>query len=527
MINNTNSKNGNGHLVDDSDPATTVYWSQGLGNPDYLPFEPGSQPISMSMLMPLDIIIFDSRRNVLMFNPCLEPVQYRLSTLKRLGVDGVVIDVWWGLVQRDDLDSYDWQIYKSFFSICGQIGLKVSAILSFHSCGCNIGDVNIPLPKEVVETAKANGAFYMDKRKFSGEEYITLGADHAHIFKGRRTAPQLYHDFMRSFVDNFLDFKDVIVSVEIGMGPCGELRYPSYPYRDDVWCFPHIGEFQCFDPYMLMNMVVEFGDDYHTLSDKLINETGNYNQLPQYTQFFHPEDGIPNDPLRERFVRWYSQCLLNHGKYILGIAVRVLRRLEVSVVAKVAGIHWQYLNGHAAEITAGYYNFMPGEVVTLKRMFPQAYESFVKDSFYYKLAEICETLHVDIDYTCFELTHHSMSPRTGSHPEKLFQQVLTALSLNGVWMRGENALPMDQVSAFQKTLDSCKQARHLLTGFAYLREHPGLICKGLVQDNFANFICELKKLYEKKQDNPPPEYNCKMLDASPSPYRMSDASPYM
>ena len=33
----------------------------------------------------------------------------------------------------------------------------------------------------------------------------------------------------------------------MGLGPCGELRYPSYPETDGTWKFPGIGEFQCYD----------------------------------------------------------------------------------------------------------------------------------------------------------------------------------------------------------------------------------------------------------------------------------------
>ena len=38
-----------------------------------------------------------------------------------------------------------------------------------------------------------------------------------------------------------------IQEIQVGMGPAGELRYPSYPEQDGVWKFPGIGAFQCFD----------------------------------------------------------------------------------------------------------------------------------------------------------------------------------------------------------------------------------------------------------------------------------------
>ena len=50
---------------------------------------------------------------------------------------------------------------------------------------------------------------------------------------------------MRSFRVEFdLYFEDGIISeIEIGLGACGELRYPSYPAKHG-WKYPGIGEFQ-------------------------------------------------------------------------------------------------------------------------------------------------------------------------------------------------------------------------------------------------------------------------------------------
>ena len=40
-------------------------------------------------------------------------------------------------------------------------------------------------------------------------------------------------------------YPSTISSVEVGMGPAGELRYPSYQLSK--WTFPGIGAFQCYD----------------------------------------------------------------------------------------------------------------------------------------------------------------------------------------------------------------------------------------------------------------------------------------
>lgn len=46
----------------------------------------------------------------------------------------------------------------------------------------------------------------------------------------------------------------VITEVTVGMGPAGELRFPSYPEGDGRWRFPGVGEFQCYDRYMLEDL---------------------------------------------------------------------------------------------------------------------------------------------------------------------------------------------------------------------------------------------------------------------------------
>lgn len=50
---------------------------------------------------------------------------------------------------------------------------------------------------------------------------------------------------MRSFRVEFNEFfEDGFISeIEIGLGACGELRYPSYP-ANHGWEYPGIGEFQ-------------------------------------------------------------------------------------------------------------------------------------------------------------------------------------------------------------------------------------------------------------------------------------------
>lgn len=56
---------------------------------------------------------------------------------------------------------------------------------------------------------------------------------------------QVYFDFMRSFRTEFNDLftEGLITAIEIGLGPSGELKYPSFSERIG-WRYPGIGEFQ-------------------------------------------------------------------------------------------------------------------------------------------------------------------------------------------------------------------------------------------------------------------------------------------
>jgi len=63
-----------------------------------------------------------------------------LMALKKAGVEGVMVDVWWGLVEKDGPSVYNWRGYTDLMEMAKQVGLKVQAVMSFHQCGGNVGD---------------------------------------------------------------------------------------------------------------------------------------------------------------------------------------------------------------------------------------------------------------------------------------------------------------------------------------------------------------------------------------------------
>lgn len=48
-----------------------------------------------------------------------------LKALKNIGVDGVMVDCWWGLVERKDPQKYNWSSYRDLFSLVRELKLKL------------------------------------------------------------------------------------------------------------------------------------------------------------------------------------------------------------------------------------------------------------------------------------------------------------------------------------------------------------------------------------------------------------------
>jgi beta-amylase len=61
-----------------------------------------------------------------------------MEALKNVGVAGVVVDVWWGVVGREGPNQYDWKAYVDLVQMVESLGLRLKMVLSFH--GCKNGD---------------------------------------------------------------------------------------------------------------------------------------------------------------------------------------------------------------------------------------------------------------------------------------------------------------------------------------------------------------------------------------------------
>ena len=129
-----------------------------------------------------------------------------LQMLKKAGVEGVMIDVWWGIVEHAGPQQYDFSAYQRLFATAAQAGLKIQAVMSFHAAGGNVGDTcKIGLPKWISDIGISNpDIFYTDKHGYRNKECLSLGCDSEPLFWGR-TPVNMYRDFISAFADTFDD----------------------------------------------------------------------------------------------------------------------------------------------------------------------------------------------------------------------------------------------------------------------------------------------------------------------------------
>ncbi|KAG4922426.1 hypothetical protein JHK84_051265 [Glycine max] len=433
----------------------------------------------------------------------------QLKVLKSVHVDGVMVDCWWGIVEAHAPQEYNWNGYKRLFQMVRELKLKLQVtiisliivscsladsiclmwclvlltldqvVMSFHECGGNFGDdVCIPLPHWVAEIGRSNpDIFFTDREGRHNPECLSWGIDKERVLRGR-TALEVYFDFMRSFRVEFDEyFEDGLISmIEVGLGPCGELRYPSCPVKHG-WRYPGIGEFQCYDQYMLKSLRKAAEVRGHAIWARGPDNAGTYNSQPHETGFFC--DGGDYDGFYGRFfLSWYSQVLIDHGNRVLSLAKLAFE--GSCIAAKLSGIYWWYKTAsHAAELTAGYYN------------------PCNRDG-YAAIMTMLKTNGINLNIPCVDLhtlNQHEGFPETFADPEGLVWQVLNAGWEVDLPVTSQNGFPCLNRVGYNKVLDNAKpmndpDGRHF-SSFTYLRLSSLL----MERQNFIEFERFVKRMH--------------------------------
>jgi len=386
-----------------------------------------------------------------------------------MGVKGVMIDVWWGLTELSP-QTYRFDGYLRVAELARARGLHLQPIMSFHRCGGNVNDdCNITLPAWALSAAREHSLFYQDQWGYQNEEVLSLSADYMRVFASAsgslRTGLSVYEDFMRAFAKAFSGYLSdgTIDNVQVGLGPAGELRYPSYPSAR--WTYPGVGAFQAFDPQMLQSLRSAAKAAGHAEWNSPPTDAGSYNSTPSTTAFF--KTGYSTDYGRF-FLDWYQGQLMQHGKDLLKSAISIFG--STSVAGKIAGIHWWYGdNSHAAELTAGYYNANGND----------AYEDF---------AQMMDTAH--FDFTCLEMTDAAQAGcNCNSKPEELVRQAIDAVRHYDGIMAAENALNTYSQEGYDQILNQLRYGKGYLKAFTYLRLSSTLF-EAKNWDLFVKFVAD-------------------------------------
>ncbi|CDF37844.1 Beta amylase, GH14, Bam1 [Chondrus crispus] len=372
-----------------------------------------------------------------------------------------MVDVWWGLCEPAP-GVYTFDKYVALAKLCRAKGLKVQATLSMHACGGNVGDsINIPLPPWVVAAADEHSFWFTDRARAVTKEYISFGADHAPVLPAgpraatgdTRTPVQAYEMFARAFVDAMREHAllgSVVTELQVGVGPCGELRYPGYPM--DRWQFPGIGQFQCYDEYLLQDLrkcVQETGSAEVKGAAMPPEGTGGYNDTPRRTEFFRR--GYKGEAGRF-FLRWYSERMLRHGEDVLKAVRGVVEGEDLVLAVKVSGVHWwKHSASRAAEATSGY---MLG----------------AGEPAYGEIARMLKRYDCVLDFTCLEMrTIDQPWLRARCGPRQLVAEVFEAARKEGVRVAGENALERYDDVAYRQIVRAFRRCRAQRYGFTLLR----------------------------------------------------------
>ncbi|PIN14440.1 Beta-amylase [Handroanthus impetiginosus] len=330
--------------------------------------------------------------------------------------------------------------------------------MAFHEYGGHdSGGIFISLPQWILEIGKSNqDIFFTDREGRRNTECLSWGIDKERILGGR-TGIEVYFDFMRSFRTEFDDlFTECLISaVEIGLGASGELKYPSFSERMG-WRDPGIGEFQCYDKYLLQNLRKAANLRGHSFWARGPDNAGFYNSKPHETGFFC-ERGDYDSYYGRFFLHWYTQVLIDHADKVLTLVSLAFE--EIPIVVKIPAVYWWYkTTSHAAELTAGYYN--PSNQDGYSRLFEVLKKHGVTMKF---VIPGLQASYQEIDEAL-------------SDPEGLSWQVLNSAWDRGISVAGQNSQPCYDREGFMRLVETARPRndpdRHHFSLFVFQQPSP-------------------------------------------------------
>ncbi|TKY54103.1 Inactive beta-amylase 9 [Spatholobus suberectus] len=299
-----------------------------------------------------------------------------------------------------------------------KVGLKLHVTLCFHGSKTP----NIPLPRWVSQIGESqpNNIFFTDRAGQHYNECLSLAVDHLPVLDGK-TPVQVYHSFCESFKLSFSSFmSSTITGITMGLGPDGELRYPSHSQLPSNHKTQGVGEF-----HMLKHMEILYGG----LVVHMMPPT--YDQSPNSNSFFR-DGGSWESTYGDFFLSWYAQQLITHGDCLFSLAASTFSDTGVQVYGKIPLMHsWYRTQSHPSELTAGFYN-------TIKR---DGYEPVVKMF----ARNSCKMILPGMDVSDASQPHETLSS-----PEMLLAQIMESCRKHGVKVSGQNSSESGALGGFEQ-----------------------------------------------------------------------------
>lgn len=282
--------------------------------------------------------------------------EYTLDRGKSIGIDGISVDLWWGLAEKAS-GEFDFSYYKDVFQSIKDRGLKIIPIISFHACGTNVGDANtIPIPDWVWDVEGVEK--YKSSQYKECPEVVSLWSDD-------KIMPY-YERFINAFCDQMGEFSECIDEIIISTGPAGELRYPSYNSHDDRTDYPFAGALQCYSDKAQADFQKHLLNQYQSLEGINATWQTHYQNIeeivPANLPYMHdPVTFYGSQPFKDLY-DWYNAALLNHGKTMMQTANTAIQGQfrDAPIGLKLAGIHWRMADGSVpriAELNGGVIRF--------------------------------------------------------------------------------------------------------------------------------------------------------------------------
>ncbi|MBZ0189345.1 MAG: family 14 glycosylhydrolase, partial [Candidatus Obscuribacterales bacterium] len=320
----------------------------------------GQSKITLNAMAPLLVGVDPANPLGSSSRPHWQAFERDLVAAKKLGIEGISTDVWWGMIEPRP-GKFDWRYYDHLSTTIQKHGLKWVPILSLHQAGGNVGDnVNIPIPLWVWNKAGSR----VPSRNPDAVKFVSEQGNKSHEYVSYWGTPYIIDrkaNVMKEFQSHFAGKAHSISELNISLGTAGEIRYPSYNSHDQGSGYPTRGALQAYSELAkasFRNYSIKKYGSVEAVKEAWGPEFKDGIGPPREPQSFFDQGKHLNTRYGRDFFDWYSDSLLNHGRLMLGTAVDVFGAkgapfAGIDIGAKMPGVHWRVGSKEGDQIVLG------------------------------------------------------------------------------------------------------------------------------------------------------------------------------